>query len=256
MKLVTTVFLSCVAMAEGQTIKVDYLYNSGWIIETTSSFVLIDFVPNENELLTKEVATKVQTAVQNSKVVYILVTHLHSDHYSPIIHAWTQPRINQIYGWLNATAHEGSIALENRDSIKIHNIEIFAHPSTDAGSGFLVKLPELTFYHAGDHALWTNTLRKKYEDELKYISTKGKVDIAFFPVVRGKLTGCKTDDVMFSGAMAAHKILKPAVTLPMHLGCGNFSAFADWKSFATKHKLKGQFETPTQYNQHFEFTLQ
>jgi L-ascorbate metabolism protein UlaG (beta-lactamase superfamily) len=255
MKVTTVVFLLCVGMAEAQTIKVDYLYNSGWIIETASTFVLIDFVPNGNENLTNEVAQKITTALQNSKPVYILVTHDHPDHYSPVINRWVQPRIGFVYGWLIATAHEGAISLENRDSIKLSNIEIFAHPSTGSGSAFLVKLPELTFYHAGDHALWTTKAGKRFKTEVRYISTKGKIDIAFLPVVREKPTGCKTDDMIFSGAMTAQNILKPAITFPMHLSCGNFSAFTDWKSFALRHQLNGQLEIPTQYNQHFEFVL-
>jgi L-ascorbate metabolism protein UlaG (beta-lactamase superfamily) len=242
-------------MSVAQNIKVDYLFNSGWIIETTGSFVLIDFVPGSDVNLISVVHYKLQSALANNKNVYIFVTHFHQDHYSPTINNWNQPKINYIYGWLNSEAREGAISLEQRDSIKIHNIEIFTHPSTDAGSAFLIKLPEATFYHAGDHALWSENQRKNYEEELMYISSKSKIDLAFLPVVRGKLTGCKTDHLMFSGSLSAHTLLKPEYTFPMHTSCGDFNAFADWEKYMKKSKVVGTLMTPKNYNETFEITL-
>jgi L-ascorbate metabolism protein UlaG (beta-lactamase superfamily) len=219
--------------------KVTYLYNSGWLIETPGELILIDYVPADKLSLDTVLFNKLKSETENGKKAFILVSHEHHDHFYEPLLKWHHAikGLTTILGWNYREKDKFVLTVTGRDSLTIGSFKLTSHPATDAGSGFLVSTGNITFYHAGDHAAWSDEQVPAFKDEITFISrATRKINLAFIPVVRGKLGGCKSMNSITEGAMMALEIMKPAIVFPMHIQCDDLSAY---KQFAKQvnHKF-------------------
>lgn len=236
--------------------KITYLFHSGWLMETDHEILIIDFIPADNTNMEIELFKKFERAVSEKKKAYILITHEHYDHFHKPLMEWSKklPGVKAILGWDIKTNDDTIMRLSGRDSVSVDGLKVIAHPSTDIGSGFLVSLKGLTFYHAGDHAAWDASLNATHQKEINFIKSGAKkIDVAFFPIARGKLGGCRVTESITTGTIEAVKILRPQVVFPMHVQCADLQAY---KKFAENMKSKFPdvtFRYPSSNNQGFTF---
>lgn len=236
--------------------KVTYLYNSGWLIETTNEIILIDYVPADKLQPDSILFKKLNNGSATNKKNFILITHEHDDHfYKPLLN-WHKKikNLTTILGWDYQTSDKSILKIYNRDSLTIGSLKIISHPSTDAGSGFLIIAGSLTFYHAGDHAAWSNEMTENFANEIKFIKNAAKkIDMAFMPVVRGKLGNCKSTASIANGAMLALQIMKPGIVFPMHIQCDDFKPYIEFDKEVTKRFPSIVTKVPLSNNYEFIF---
>ncbi|MGZ8524480.1 MAG: MBL fold metallo-hydrolase [Chitinophagaceae bacterium] len=233
--IIISILLSQVASSNTLQ-KVTYLYNSGWLIETTKEVILIDYVPNEKQQLDSFLFAKLQQGEGANKKTFILITHEHTDHFYEPLLGWHHKidGLTTILGWNYATTDKSILKVFGRDSLVSGSLQVVSHPSTDAGSAFLVKTGDLTFYHGGDHAAWSNDVLKEFTDEIKFIRSVAKeIDMVFIPIAQGKLGGCKSTESISNGLLLTLEILTPGIVFPMHIQCDNLMPY---KVFAKKVK--------------------
>jgi L-ascorbate metabolism protein UlaG (beta-lactamase superfamily) len=230
-----------------------YFYNSGWLIETATHVLVFDFIPHtETGISLQTLEQKLQPAISAKKNIIIFVTHDHNDHFSKeVLESGRSAKTHYVLGWKydKAAAHKNTSVLQPGDSLSLPGCTIYTHPATDDGSGFLVKLDDLTIYHAGDHALWVDELLDPFKKELQYVRTKAPViDIAFLPAARGMFTKCAYDSTMEKGLDLSIDILQPRIAVPQHVGCAEKLSLYT----AIHEHFKGKkvsWLIPTRYNQ-------
>ena len=248
--------LSCLGQSVAQSsYKITYLFHSGWLVETKNETILIDYIPSEDLNLDSVLFKKFTKAIAEGKNSFILITHDHYDHFHKPLLNWNKKLkgITTILGWDYHISNNNSvIKLNGRDSTKVNNVKITSHPSTDAGSGFLISTKNLTFYHAGDHAAWDTDALTAYSKEVDFVRSLARnIDIAFFPIARGKLGGCKVTESITNGTILAIKNLQPRFVFPMHLQCNDLKPY---RQFAENMKVKFPkvtFRFPTTNHQEF-----
>lgn len=226
------------------------------MIETKDAAMVIDYVPWERQDSDSVLFRLLKAALARGKQTYVLVTHEHDDHFYQPLLSWKSKLkgLHIVLGWNFETTDPSVVRLHGRDSVQLPGMKIIAHPSTDAGSGFLVSTKDLTLYHGGDHAAWDTSMNKFHQAELRFAASRAKgVDIAFFPIAQGQRGGCRVTESITNGTVEAINILKPRVVLPMHVQCPDVRAY---QRFATqmKERFPGiSFRYQSKNNQVFEF---
>ncbi|MFU2158068.1 MULTISPECIES: metal-dependent hydrolase [Caldisericum] len=157
--------------------------------------------------------------VEECNTKYILVTHGHSDHLGDTIQIAknNDATVIAIYEVAHYLGKEGvkNLVLMNiggtvyfdKFSVKmvqaIHTSSINANGNLIYGGvsvGYVIKLDDLTIYHAGDTALFS---------DMSIIGSQFSIDIAFLPV-----GGYFTMDA--NDALMAVKMIHPKYVVPMH----------------------------------------
>ena len=223
----TVAFSQLFAQNDPHLMRVHYFYNSGWLVETSHHLLLFDFVPNKEAKVNMSVLQeKLQQAGRGKKPLMVFISHDHSDHFTDSIYSLANGRkdVEFILGWKpkQAPAVSGVSILGPGDSLVNKTLTVYTHPATDDGSAFLVKINDLTIYHAGDHALWAGEIMSDYTRELQAIGRKATaIDLAFLPAARGLFTKCAVDSVMEKSVALAINILRPKTVALQHIGCAD-----------------------------------
>jgi L-ascorbate metabolism protein UlaG (beta-lactamase superfamily) len=205
-------------------VKINYLYNSAFKIETEKHVLIFDYYLDSVEGGEKNSTNGAigEEDLINNKEILVFCTHSHGDHYSDVIFSWTniRPDIKYILS--------SEIDVENKnlniyklsayDEINLDSVYIKAFNSTDIGISFLVKVEEITIFHAGDLNWWhwydesdeDNNKQEKYFKE-EVAKLKGtEIDITFFPV------DARLRDSYCAGAEYFIQELSPKHFIPMH----------------------------------------
>ena len=191
--------------------KILYLGHSAVMILNESGNIIIDPFFTNNPLNPMKVS--------ECKAKYILVTHGHSDHLGDAIEIAKNNEAKvitnfEIAQYLSKKGVEnlvpmniGGVASFENFSVKM--VEAIHSSSIEDGNkviyggnpaGFVVKLPDLTVYHAGDTALFAN---------MEFIGGQNVIDIAFLPIG-------STYTMDINDALMATKILHPKMVIPIH----------------------------------------
>jgi len=207
-----------------KNIKVQYLYNSGFSVETENRHLIFDCYKGSPKL--------------NHKDTIVLVSHSHPDHYNPGILKWKNKKENMKYIFssdIQVKEPDESICFVSPDEeISIYDMSIKTLGSTDLGVSFLVNVDNLTLFHAGDLNWWywwddtpeeIRVMEEAFKREIHKLNGK-KIDIAFFPVdPRLRHNYCLGGEYFI-------KEIKPEFFVPMHFG----DDYGTIKSFMEKVK--------------------
>lgn len=207
-----------------KNIKIQYLYNSGFSVETENHHLIFDCYKGSPK--------------PSRKDTYVFVSHSHPDHYNPTILKWKNSKesIKYIFSRdVQVKEPDESIYFMSPDEeIRIDDINIKALGSTDLGVSFLVDADNLTLFHAGDLNWWywwddtpeeIRVMEEAFKREIHKLNGK-KIDIAFFPVdPRLRHNYCLGGEYFI-------KEIKPEFFVPMHFG----EDYGTIKSFMEKVK--------------------
>ncbi|MDD2481339.1 MAG: MBL fold metallo-hydrolase [Lutispora sp.] len=209
---------------ENMNIQIQYLFNSGFSIETQNYQLIFDYYKGPLEL--------------GDKRIIVFSSHGHPDHYNSKVLKWRgeSKNINYIFSDdITIKEPDKSMHFVSVDEeIEVNNIKIRTFGSTDLGVSFLVKADGINIFHAGDLNWWywwddtldeIRTMEEAFKKKIKKLHGE-KVDIAFFPV------DPRLKHNYSLGGEYFIKEIKPSVFIPMHFG----EDYGAIKSFAEKVK--------------------
>ena len=152
-----------------------YLGHAAWAIKTSTHLLIFDYYVQSEPPAVPSLGNGFVNAEELRDLdVVVFVSHRDSDHYDPLIWQWRKsiPNIRYVLGWEPAIANEDYVRIRPHETTTVDNIEITAIPSTDSGSGFLIKADGLVFYHCGDNAFWKESYRPRYYREIEWLANK------------------------------------------------------------------------------------
>jgi L-ascorbate metabolism protein UlaG (beta-lactamase superfamily) len=245
-----------IAQSKGKTPALHYFYNSGWLVETDNHLLLFDFIADTASGVSwAGLQQSLKEGIAKRKKVLVLITHDHKDHFDPAIFklSRTDRDITYLLGWDYKDQSPGSAIhiIRPGDSLHSKGYSVFAHTSSDEGSGLLIKVDGYVIYHAGDHALWAEQLSDMFTKELVYIRSKtSHIDLAFLPAARGLFTRCAYDSVIEKGLRLSAEILQPLSIALQHIGCAD--KFPLYKQAQQQLSgIKTNWIVPVRYDQDF-----
>lgn len=189
--------------------KVEYIYHSGFTLETEKYFLVFDYYKGDIHL--------------KSKKVIVFSTHGHGDHYNPVILDW-KDKVQDISYVLSSDIDvnpaDNIYKMDPYQVLKLHDIKVKSFGSTDLGLSLLINVEGKNIFFAGDLNWWhweddSKEAQLKEEEDFKNEINKIKgssVDIAFAPV------DPRLGDGYYLGGEHVIKELKPKVFFPMHFG--------------------------------------
>ncbi|MBC2724854.1 MAG: MBL fold metallo-hydrolase [Desulfosporosinus sp.] len=194
------------------SIRIKYLYHSGFLVETDKNLLIFDYYQGHVESLVKE----------GSKNIFVFSSHSHPDHFNPVILEWQKDKPNIQY----ILSYEIKVPqpLKNihrlfpDETIEIGDLKIRAYDSTDIGVSFLVQVEGIRLFHAGDLNWWywsgdtpqgMMQAERDFKEEVEAIKGEN-IDLAFFPV------DPRLEKNYSAGAEYFIKELNPRFFIPMH----------------------------------------
>lgn len=217
-----------------------YLHHSAICVVIKDALLIFDyFIHEDNKGL--ECGHISNDDIKNAKRVYVFVSHMHFDHYNPVIFEWAQINANVTYILDDTVPQPGqdinAVMLRRDKTYEDRIIRVKEFGSTDIGGSFYVECMGKRFFHAGDFNLWhwkdegnedyTRKMSLLFERELEYIKNGVQgIDYAFFPV--DKRMGTDHDE----GADRFIEVMNPVNFVPIHFG-----EFGDTLAFCKKHRF-------------------
>ncbi len=195
--------------------KVEYIYHSGFSLETDDYYLIFDYYKGDLDF-------KDRKDLKNKKIL-VFVTHGHHDHFNPEIFNWQEdhPNIKYILSSdIDLEAGDNIFTVAPYEELKLDGLEVKTYGSTDLGVSFFIKLGHKNIFHAGDLNWWhwENDSRedqlkeeKNFKDEVAKIE-KVKIDLAFCPV------DPRLGQAFSYGGQHYIEVLKPMFFFPMHFG--------------------------------------
>jgi L-ascorbate metabolism protein UlaG (beta-lactamase superfamily) len=189
--------------------KIEYIFHSGFTIETEKYFLVFDYYKGDIEL--------------KDKKTIVFSTHDHPDHYNPQILKWhdKNPQILYVLSSDIAVKPDNNIyIMEPYEELKLYDINIKSFGSTDKGLSLLLELEGKSIFFAGDLNWWywdddseqeKIDMERAFKDEISKIK-EHNVDIAFFPV------DPRLEENYYLGGKYFIDQIRPSVFIPMHFG--------------------------------------
>jgi L-ascorbate metabolism protein UlaG (beta-lactamase superfamily) len=223
-------------------IKINYLYNSSFKVETERHVLIFDYYNDKHESALKNSSNGVigEADLITDKDIIVFATHSHGDHFSDAIFNWRE-KIPDIRYVLSSDIkpeenYENTHIIAAYEELTINNVKIKAFGSTDLGISILVKVDGINIFHAGDLNWWhwydetqedNLKMEKLFKEQIEKI--KGEhIDLAFFPVdARLKENYALGPDYFIAE-------VKPKALIPMHFREDYYIT----KDYADKNKEK------------------
>lgn len=199
-------------------VKVEYIFNSGFTVETKNHFLIFDYYKGDINF--------------SNKKTTVFVTHGHADHYNPQIFNFKGDIDYVISDDLKVEQNVNYV--KPGSEIKLNDIDIKVFGSTDLGVSILVCVDNLNIFHAGDLNWWywendsdeeKSDMEKQFKAEIDKIKDND-IDLAFFPV------DPRLGEAFSKGGEYFIDEVSPKYFVPMHFG-DNYDATT---SFI--HKIK------------------
>lgn len=193
--------------------KIYYLEHSGFVVDTKERAYVIDYY--------KDPSGVVEQLRKEGKEMWFLATHIHHDHYEPVIETLGDERSHYVYHediTLHRVDREHCHPMAVGDSITIDGIAITMYGSTDAGGSFHIVTDEGSIFHAGDLNWWhwlgdtpENNREAKAMQEREFHKLKGlSVDVAMIPV------DARLEEAREWGLIEFLRIMQAHIVIPMH----------------------------------------
>ncbi|WP_026882902.1 MBL fold metallo-hydrolase [Clostridium akagii] len=207
-------------------VKINYLYNSGFYIETEKHILIFDYYLDSVTLGDKQ---KENGAIglddlKTNKAFLVFATHGHFDHFNPVIFHWQNQVKNINYILSNdiktPNTNKNIYLVDSITELNIDEAKIITFGSTDLGVSFLIKIDNITIFHSGDLNWWnwfdeSDAYNLKMEHDFKKEISKIKkysVDLAFLPV------DPRLNDKFYLGGEYFINEINPKYFIPMHFG--------------------------------------
>ena len=192
--------------------KIEYIYHSGFTVETENYFLVFDYFKGDINL-------------KKNKKTIVFSTHGHPDHFNPQVLKWLEENSHILYvlsSDIKAEPSTHTYIMEPYETLKLFDTQIESFGSTDLGLSFLVKVDNKTIFFAGDLNWWywdedsdeeKSSMEKAFKGEVeKLIKKNDDIDVVFFPV------DPRLDDNYYLGGKYVIDKLKPIAFIPMHFG--------------------------------------
>ena len=222
--------------------KVEYLYHSGIVFELDESILIIDYFKPENK--SAVLVPEIERILDTPKKIYVLSSHVHADHFDPVVLKWQQkhPEILYLLSSDIQSRVEGKMRnkvffLKSGETFSDDRICVKAFGSTDEGVSFYIQSEGWTLFHAGDLNNWhwneesTEEEIRQSEDaylhELDRISAEiKKLDVLCFPI------DPRLGKDYMKGAVQFISRIDVNYFVPIHFSSGGFSDIAAFRSLA------------------------
>ncbi len=201
--------------------KVTYLKHSGFMVESRNYIYLFDYIGGN-----------IDKAIKSDKKIYVMVSHVHDDHFSKIIFDIATKHNNVTYvlsydvvkkikknAVLSKMVEQlNIIRVQAHEKYKIDDIVVETLKSTDEGVAFIVSEKDGTIYHAGDlnwwhwegePKSWNRNMEVNFKREIDSMRGR-KIDIAFIPL------DPRQEDVYYLGMNYFIKNVGANEIYPMH----------------------------------------
>lgn len=232
--------------ANSHPVTIRYLAHSAWLVETANRYLILDYglLPERDETPAGSLASGAlglsakqpewlgsADLPESGKPVFVFASHRHQDHYHPGLHQWLANLPGQghvfVLGLDSADPDPAVPAPQVRTRLvrpdEVHAIgdaRLWTFASSDQGVALIAQFPELTLYHGGDLACWTDEpiYADRHAQSLadirqQLVKSGLKIDLAFIPV-------CTSDGwqepPVANGALAMLDVLQPRLCFPMH----------------------------------------
>lgn len=179
------------------TMKLTYIYHSGFALEWEDFAILIDYYKDTTEKPGEGFVHSY--LLKRPGKLYILSTHSHPDHFNPEILGWQKEKsdIQYILSKDIISIHpeipSGTVVLDKPESWQDAHIKIKAFGSTDIGISFLIETEGKRIFHAGDLNNWhweeESTPKEVQEYETNFLNEVAlltrettSLDIVMFPI--------------------------------------------------------------------------
>lgn len=189
--------------------KIEYIYHSGFTVETENFFLVFDYYKGDIQL--------------KDKPTYVFCSHSHEDHFNPEIFNWAKTKDD--IGYILSSDIEDipliqAVIMSPDQEYDLGNISVKTFGSTDRGVSFLVHVDDKDIFFAGDLNWWhwnNDTDEEKRNEEAAFKgeinNIKGiNIDLGFFPV------DPRLEENYYLGGEYFIQALKPKVFVPMHFG--------------------------------------
>lgn len=207
-------------------IKINYLYNSGFIIETENYILIFDYYldisPGYRK--SKNKGTIGEEDIKKNKKVLVFSSHSHEDHFNPIIFKWKSIRQDINYILSNdiqiCDKDEKMYFMEPYNYLIVEGVQIKTYGSTDIGVSFYIKVDGISIFHSGDLNWWhwwdedrayNEKAEKDFKEEIDKLMDI-ESDIVFFPV------DPRLKENYYLGGEYFIKNVNTKVFIPMHFG--------------------------------------
>lgn len=199
-------------------IKIEYIYHSGYTIETEKYYMVFDYFKGDIEL--------------PDKPVVVFSSHAHPDHYNEDIFRWSLASDDITYilsDDIIASPNGRTRLMGPYERINFMDFTVDTFASTDQGVSFLVNVDGIDIFFAGDLHWWyweedSPEDKIQMEKDFKYQIDRIKqhnIDIAFFPV------DPRLGDNYALGANYFIQNTSPTHFFPLHFG-DNFEIIDDF----------------------------
>ncbi|MCD7898548.1 MAG: MBL fold metallo-hydrolase [Bacteroides sp.] len=233
--------------------KITYIYQSGFAIETENFSILIDYYKDTHSFQ----GYVHMYLLQNQNPLYIFSSHSHPDHFNPEILKWKRTKNNIIYLFsqeiseLHPALPEDIYLLNKGEIYQDAFISVKAFGSTDIGISFLMGADNKKIFHSGDLNNWhwkdestmeeSTIAEQEYLKELELVYQEApQLDITMFPV------DPRLGSEYMKGAQQFIDCIDTKLFIPMHFGdeydkANAFSKYAEAKrTHFMKITTKGQ----------------
>ena len=140
-------------MSHEQTMKLTYIFHSGFALETDQSLLIFDYWLDPADVLPGIIGSR--------KPLYVFSSHFHEDHFTREIFGWRSRREDVTYllskGILRhqrARKEEADAWLAKGATWADGRISVKALGSTDSGVSWIVETEGKRIFHAGDLCNW------------------------------------------------------------------------------------------------------
>jgi L-ascorbate metabolism protein UlaG (beta-lactamase superfamily) len=208
------------------TVRINYLFHSGFIVETEKHLLIFDYYKDtvEKGEKNRENGAIGLSELKSPKDIFVFSSHNHHDHFNPVIMDWSaiRPDIKYILDSdIKADTKNSNIyTMAVYEELLIGDVMIKSFGSTDIGISFLVKIDGVAIFHAGDLNWWywwddtkeeIDKASKMFKNEIDRIKGE-KIDIAFFPV------DPRLEHSYSLGGQYFISEITPKLFIPMHFG--------------------------------------
>jgi L-ascorbate metabolism protein UlaG (beta-lactamase superfamily) len=217
--------------------KLTYLFNSGFVIESERFMIILDYFKDTEEGFVTHALTSYPERI------YVFASHWHPDHFNREVMRWQQQRPDIRYIFSDDIRKQMSwmkfpdvVFLDKGQAWEDDTLRVKAFGSTDVGISFLIEAEEKQIFHAGDLNNWhwneestpneSQAAENDFLNELAFLTeTTTQLALAMFPV------DPRLGKDYMRGAQQFVERIRTKVFAPMHFG-DSYDKAQTFQSFA------------------------